>query len=390
MNITAIIAEYNPFHNGHQYLVDKAHRLGADGVLSVMSGNWVQRGDIAIISKFARTKQALECGVDLVAELPTPWAMATAQKFAKGAVDITESLGANTLIFGSECGDIERIMETVYCIRSSEFSGKLRQLLDSGMTFAKARETAVNEICQNGELLRSPNDTLAIEYISAAKALNSKCKFVAVKRTGATHDSSEAIDGFCSASEIRRLIKANEPEKVKEYMPSAAYKILLDEYNSGHIADISRLEKTILTALRTNTVDNFKQLPDISEGIENRLQNAVKMSSSFDELMNYTATKRYTNARLRRLILSAFLKLKACDIPESVPYIRILGCNETGSNILQSVRSTSKIPIIMRSSSLKDNSLFINESTATDIYSLALASPLACNEEYTNGIIIKR
>ena len=177
MKTAAIIAEYNPFHNGHKFLAQKANELGYDGLVAVMSGNWVQRGDTAVISKFARTKQALECGIDLVAELPTYWAMATAQKFAKGAVDIIANLNVDALVFGSECGDITKLMQTVYTIRSKDFEVRLRSYLDSGLNLAKARETVVEELCGNGELLRSPNDTLAIEYINAAKDLNLNIKF---------------------------------------------------------------------------------------------------------------------------------------------------------------------------------------------------------------------
>ena len=390
MNISAIIAEYNPFHNGHMYLAETARRQGADCIISVMSGNWVQRGDAAVISKFARARQALECGVDLVAELPTYWAMSTAQKFAAGAAEIVENLGADTLVFGSECGDIERIIRTVYCIRSSSFSSRLRELLDAGTPLAKSRETAVQELCGNGDILRSPNDTLAVEYINALKSLNSKMKFSAVKRLGAGHNSTEAQDGICPAGMLRKLIKEDKLDIANKYMPAAAFEILQSEYGAGHTADIDRLEKTILTALRTGSPEKFKALPDISEGIENRLFNAARLSSTISQFMDFASTKRYTNARLRRLILSAFLNIKATDIPDRVPYIRILGCNQKGADALQAARTHTKIPIIMRSTSLKDDPVFKFESTATDVYSLAQNNPSPCGEEFTNGIIIKR
>lgn len=390
MKTAAIIAEYNPFHNGHKYLADKARDLGYEGLAAVMSGNWVQRGDTAVISKFARTKQALECGVDLVAELPTYWAMSTAQKFAKGAVDIIANLNVDALVFGSECGDITRLMQAVYCIRSKDFEARLRSYLDSGMNLAKARETAVGELCGNGELLRSPNDTLAIEYINAAKDLNLNIKFHAVKRVGAEHDSDKAFGEFCSASVLRGLILNSDLDTAAKYMPAPSLEILKEEALAGKVSDLTRLEKTILAVLRSSTKEEYKALPDISEGIENRLFGAARMSSDFDGLMEYTATKRYTNARLRRLILAAFLKERKNDIPDTVPYIRVLGCNKTGADILQNARNSSKLPIIMRSTSLKEDSCFKFEERATDIYSLSLFDPSPCGEEYTNGIIIKK
>lgn len=390
MKVTGIVAEYNPFHNGHKYLVNKAREHGADAIIAVMSGNWVQRGDTAVISKFARTHEALNCGVDLVAELPTYWAMATAQKFAEGAVEILENLGADTIIFGSECGDIERIIRTAYCVRSAEFSEYMREMLDNGMTAAKARETAVEQLCGNGELLRSPNDTLAVEYVCAAKALNSKMKFIAVRRQGIEHDSSDTFGKFCSAAKLREMILSGDIEGTAEFMPEESYKILLNEYNNGKISDINLLEKTILSQLRTMPQDDYKQLPDISEGIENRLYSAARMSASLPQLMNYAATKRYTNARLRRLILSAFLKAKADDIPKAVPYIRILGCNAAGAEALRPAREKSKIPIIMRSSMLKNQKTFMFDTKATDVYALSQQNPEPCGSEFTTGVIVKK
>ncbi len=390
MRIFGIVAEYNPFHNGHKYLVDQAKKLGADAVVAVMSGNWVQRGDTGIISKFARTRQALECGVDLIAELPTFWAMATAQKFAEGAVTIIESLGVNTLIFGSECGDTERLIKTAYCVRSAEFSGKMREYLDSGLTPAKARESAVEALCQNGELLRSPNDTLAVEYICAAKSLNSKMRFVAVKRQGTNHDSNKTVDEFCSASALREMIHSGNLSEAKRYMPEKSFEILYEQFQNGKVSDLKAMEKTILTALRTMTPTEYKQLPDISEGIENRLYMAARVSATLPKLLDNAATKRYTNARLRRLILSAFLKSKADDIPSSVPYIRVLGCNAIGADVLKQARTNSKLPVIMRSTSLKGDKTFDFEARASDIYTLSQAVPDPCGSEFTNGVIVKK
>ena len=390
MRIFGIVAEYNPFHNGHKYLVDQAKKLGADAVVAVMSGNWVQRGDTGIISKFARTRQALECGVDLVAELPTFWAMATAQKFAEGAVTVLENLGVDTLIFGSECGDTERLIKTAYCVRSAEFSGKMREYLDLGLTPAKARESAVEALCQSGELLRSPNDTLAVEYISAAKSLNSKMRFVAIKRQGIGHDSNQAVGEFCSASALREMILSGDLSEAKRYMPEKSFEILYEQFKNGKVSDLKAMEKTVLTALRTMTPAEYKQLPDISEGIENRLYMAARVSATLPQLLDNTATKRYTNARLRRLILSAFLKAKADDIPTSVPYIRILGCNAIGADVLKDARANSKLPVIMRSTALKGDKTFEFEARSSDIYTLSQSVPDPCGSEFTNGVIVKK
>ncbi len=387
MKTAAIIAEFNPFHNGHQHLVKKVKEKGYERCVAVMSGNWVQRGDTGIISKFARAKQALLCGFDLVVELPTFWAMATAQKFAKGAVDIIANLNVDAIAFGSECGDITRLMQTVYALRSEEFSIKLRELLDSGLPLAQARETAIECICKNGDLLRNPNDTLAIEYIMAAKDLALNLDFIPIKRIGVGHDSEITADGFCSASKLRSLILKGDLLSVARCMPKASFKILKEEYDNGRISDFSKFETTVLAVLRATNKDDYKALPDISEGIENRLYNAARMCSNYNELLDFTATKRYTNARLRRLIISAFLRMRAEDIPETVPYIRVLGHNDNGADILQKARGSSTLPIEMRSTSLKDSTCFKFEERSTDIYSLTFQKPVKCGEEFTNGVI---
>ncbi len=388
MKIAAVIAEFNPFHNGHKYLCDQARVLGADTVIAVMSGNWVQRGDTAVISKFSRTRQALKNGYDLVAELPTHWAMSTAMTFADGAVEIAMNLGANMLVFGSECGDTPSLIKTAYTVRSPEFDALVKTHLASGTSLAKAREQAAETLCRGGEHLRNSNDILAVEYIRAAKEYNNEITFHAVKRIGVNHDSTVPQGDICSAGMLRDLISKGKLCDTAKYMPKKAYEILKESYENGKISDLKRLEKPILAFLRTATAEHYKKLPDISEGIENRIFSAVRMSSSLDDLFNYTASKRYTNARLRRLIISAALGADKDRIPKSVPYIRVLGCNSTGAEVLSLARKTSNLPIIMRAISLKENEVFKFEDKATDIYSLSMLNPDDCGTEFTNGVIV--
>lgn len=388
MKVAAVIAEFNPFHNGHEMIANEAKRWGADAVIAVMSGNWVQRGDTAIISKFSRARQALLCGYDLVAELPTSFAMSSAQRFAAGGVYIADALTADALVFGSECGDITKIMKTVYCTRSSQFERVVKELLGTKETLARARETAVNELCGCGELLRSPNDTLAIEYINAAKDLNSKMEFEAIKRVGAGHDSETAADGVCSASRLRSTICDGRTSEMLDFMPKNAAGVLLRDIENGKISDIKRIEKAILMTLKMSAPQELALLPDISEGIENRIYGAARISSTLDELYKNAATKRYTNARLRRLVLSALLREKRENQPDTPRYIRILGLNRTGANVLERARKTCPVPIIMRATSLKESKEFDFECKATEVYSLSLAAPDPSGAEYTNGIIV--
>lgn len=388
MKVAAVIAEFNPFHNGHKIIADEARRQGADAVIAVMSGNWVQRGDTALISKFARARQALSCGYDLVCELPTCFAMSGAQRFAAGGVQIADALGADTLVFGSECGDINMLMKAVYCIRSSAFDSAVRDFLDKKETLAKARELAVEQLCGCGKLLGSPNDTLAIEYINAAKNLNSKMTFCAVKRVGVGHDSDKPSDGVCSASVLRSAAAGGRISDMTEYMPYKAAEILINECEKGKISDIKRLERAILMTLKTMTPEQLKGLPDISEGIENRLYGAARISSDLEELYKNAATKRYTNARLRRLVLSALLRQRSDAMSDRVPYIRVLGLNISGAAVLEHARKKCKVPIIMRATDLKGSPEFDFECKATEVYSLSLAVPDVSGAEFTNGIIV--
>jgi predicted nucleotidyltransferase len=238
--------------------------------------------------------------------------------------------------------------------------------------------------------LRNPNDTLALEYICAAKELDLDLEFVAVKRVGVGHDSDFSFDSFCSASKIRSTLKTNDLLGVARFMPKPAFNILKEEYENGRISDLTKFRKTILMVLRATPKEDYKALPDISEGIENRLYNAARMCSDYDELLDFTATKRYTNARLRRLVLSAFLRMKQQDIPNTVPYIRVLAINENGNEILKKARGSSTLPIVMRGTSLKDDICFKFEERSTDIYSLTFSSPAPCGEEFTNGIITEK
>ena len=202
MSAVGIIAEFNPLHTGHKHVIDYAHTLG-DTVVCVVSGNFVQRGDIAVLSKQQRAKFALLCGVDIVAELPVLWSMSTAQNFALGSVWQLYNLGCTKIVFGSESGDVDTLIKAAEVIASDDFFAKVTEKSKSGITFAVAREQAASEMGVDCKLLRGANNNLGIEYILAAKKLNLPIEFHTIKRQGAGHDSKEIDDGFVSASYIR-------------------------------------------------------------------------------------------------------------------------------------------------------------------------------------------
>lgn len=385
MKICGVIAEFNPLHNGHKYLIEKA-KENADALVCVLSGSFVQRGEPAFISKWERTKLALENGCDLVLELPCPWSMSTAANFAFGAVDLLCKAGIDTLIFGSECGDIDLLLKTADILESKEFNAKIKQYLKDGKTFAAARQCAMEQL--NPEcavILENANDTLAIEYILAARKINKNLEFKAVKRIGAMHDSSE-IGSTVSASFIRQNQTFSE-----EYMPKRSAELLEKLNKNGEITDYTKLNIAVPCALRLKDDKDFSNLPDISEGLDNCLLNASKTAGSLDELILSVKSKRYTHARIRRLCMSAFLKIDNSFYFKAVPYLRPLGFNSLGESVLKAA-AKKDTPILSRASQIQDfddfsQKVFKAEQNATDVFALTLKNPLPAGLDYTKKII---
>ena len=379
MSAVGIIAEFNPLHTGHKRLIDYAKTLG-DTVACVISGNFVQRGDVAIISKRQRAKLALLCGVDIVAELPVLWSMSTAQNFALGGVWQLYNLGCDKIVFGSECGNIDALINAADVLNSDGFFEMVTQKAKSGVTFAVAREQTAAEMGVDFTLLRGANNNLGIEYILAAKKLNLPIEFHTIKRLGAGHDSSEIDDGFVSSSFIREELLKGNIGYTERFMPREIRGII----NPEHIADIKRLENAILYSVRTKTTDDFKNLPDISEGLENKIYFSARVATSLDELYNMIKTKRYTMARVRRLVLSAFLKLDNQFFMTTPPYVRVFGFSNQG--VMHLKKPQGIIPAVTRSLQIKQlgedaQKVFETECRATDVYNLCLNEPLECGSE---------
>jgi predicted nucleotidyltransferase len=283
MKITGITAEYNPLHNGHIYHMEESKRItGCDALIVAMSGDFVQRGEPAIFDKWERAAKAVEQGADLVLEIPQVYACSSAEFFARGAVSVLAGLGVCDFIaFGSECGDIDELTALSCIIESDEFKNHLSSELKKGITFAKARENAVRLCGGNYKLLSGANNNLAIEYIAVAKKIKPDISFFTVKRIGAEHDSKNE-DVFVCASFIREKIKENLFSETKNYIPDIIYEL----FEKSPYSDINRLENAILAVLRTRSKEDLKNLPDVSEGIENRLYSAIRVSSDIDSLYN--------------------------------------------------------------------------------------------------------
>ena len=382
MKTAAIVAEYNPFHKGHEYQIAETRKAGATHVVAVMSGNFVQRGEPAVYDKFLRAKAALECGADLVVELPLPWAMSGAQSFARGAVSIAKALGCvDMLSFGCEIGNFEKLKELAETIYSADFQNKVSNFVKGKDSFAQARQAAAASLCgeETASLLSEPNNILAVEYIAAAKLFKCQFEFNAVARMGDGYNAfAHSGKGFASATAIREQIKNNKLDL--SLVPDC-----LNEVYTSDFADISRLDSALLYSLRRLTVDDIKNAPDISEGLENYIYSAVQKAKTVSQLFDLLKTKRYTHARLRRIIMSLFLGLTAEHTKGLPPYIRLLACSDRGREILSCAKPA--LPVIGRALQAKSlegrgKEIFELECKADDIFALCFSPARECGESF--------
>ena len=396
MKVCASVCEYNPFHNGHKCLIDESKKSGFTHAVAIMSGNFTQRGDVAILSKWTRTKIALLNGINLVIELPTIFSMAPAEKFASGSVFLADAIGCvDTLIFGSECADIDNLKRAAAATIFPEFKSKLKENLNQGITFAKAREKAIYSIYgkEFSEIFSYPNNILAIEYIKALNSFKSNISPQAILRRGTSHDSKAVNKNFASASLIRQMI-LNKQDNYSHFMPKTTYKVLLGELqNQTAPANIKKIELAILSVLRTLSKEQIANLPDISEGLDNKIYKEIKLATSLDDLYSKIKSKRYTHARIRRIILSAFLSINKADAISPPSYIKVLGFDSAGAQLLHKMKSTAKLPVItkysdiLKSTDKNIKNLFELENKITDLYALTLPNPNKCNLEKISSII---
>ena len=393
--IAAIIAEYNPFHNGHAYHLTETRRLtGADTVVVIMSGNFVQRGECAICDKFTRTRMALAGGADLVLELPLPFACAGAETFARGGVALADALGCvDTLSFGMECGDVSSLMKAADAVSDDAVKPLLAEKLAEGRNFAAARTQAVRMLYGDdiASLLCLPNNTLAVEYIRALRQMMSPIRPLGVLRSGAAHDAPAAAGDFASATAVRDMLRKDDGA-VRRYLPAASRELLDAAAEKGSApADLKLCERAVLSRLRSMTREQMALLPDVSEGLENRLYTCVKTAASLEELYAAVKSKRYSHARIRRIILSAFLGIRATHT-QTVPYLRILGMNARGRALLANVRP--KLPVISSykhtaSLSPEAQNLYRLECHADDLWGLMTPSVQPCGADMTARLIVE-
>lgn len=385
MNVAGIIAEYNPFHRGHAWQIDETRRrLGEDtAVVCAMSGHWVQRGECAVTDKWTRAAMALRGGADLILELPTPWACASAETFARGGVGVLAAAGVvDTLSFGSESGDLGGLRRAAECLDSEDYRAALRGFLDRGLPFALCRHRAAEELlgAEGAACLENPNDNLGVEYL---RALPPEMGALTVRRVGARHDGAPA-EGFASASTLRTWLRQGKLTRAEAYLTEAW---------QGDVASMEWCERWTLARLRTMTLAEAEALPDSGEGLAARLLAAGQRAGSLEEVYDLTKTKRYAHARVRRLTACAMLGLTAADRPAEVPYLKVLGFTDRGREVLREMGKRARVPVVTKPAHAKalpgaGGRLAELEARCTDLYGLCFAAPWPGGAEWRTGPVV--
>lgn len=411
MKVVGIIAEYNPFHFGHLYHLKTSQKItGADHIVCVMSGNFVQRGEPAVVNKWARAEMALKCGADLVVELPVVFSLSSAEFFAFGAVKLLTQMGiVDFLCFGSESGKLEEIQEIGILLSSEppELQKLIKTEVDKGLVFPKARANALSRFLGKdvNDLVVKPNNILGIEYIKAIHKLKSSIKPVTIKRIHADYNS-ETIDGrIVSAKALRKLLtsKHTDIDTLHSFLPLKAFKILKKHYHDNLCPIVAKdFTPLVLGLLRRTSPNVLKQYMDISEGLHNRIKKAAYRASSLKDLIKKIKTKRYTQTRIQRSVFQFMIGIKEADIKEASKidtplYIRVLGFNKKGRYLLKKIKKISSIPTVTKVANYKKlphpliKQLISYDIIATDLYSLAYKNSKARIggwDYYTSPIII--
>lgn len=356
MKATGVVVEYNPFHNGHYYHLQETKNVSeADCVIAVMSGNFLQRGEPALLSKWKRTKMALLGGADLVIELPYSFATSHAPRFAYGSIFLLQSLGAESFCFGSESGDGALFNETHDLVNSQNFTyqAKLREFIDTGLSYPSAAARAYEALETPLALdLSKPNNILGFEYVRASRELGSRIKPLTIKRKNADyHDVLLGKGDIASATAIREAVFSSEIRKAKHYMPSFTFDLMSEEQSEkGTLMNWERLYPLLRYQLLSSSPREINTFYEVEEGLEYRMIDAIRSCDSFESFMKQLKTKRYTWTRLQRACLHVLNKIRKEDmlaLLDSPPaYIRVLGMTGKGREYLRSVKKSIDLPLV--------------------------------------------
>lgn len=408
--VIGVVAEYNPFHNGHYYHLQATKEItGAEYCVAVISGNFTQRGDTSIVNKWAKAYMAICGGADLVIELPTVYSISSAENFASGAVKILDNLKVvDAISFGAEANDLATLnnIANVLYEEPKAYTNILSHELKKGISYPAARENALmmylNDIKRYANTLSSPNNILAIEYLKALKIQKSKLEPIMIRRKKVYYNDNKIVDDFASATAIRKLLQDGEYANLRKVIPRSSYTIIGQESRKGGmVLSLSKYEKEIIYTLRKMTVEEIAELPDVSEGLQFAIKNAANEANNLKDLISNIKSKRYTQTRIQRILLYALLGIDKKLMENSrkvVPYVRVLGFTQKGKSLLSEIsRRNPKLNIItslkkyMNQNQNKNKVLaemLEKDIFATDVYTLGYIGDSKANLDFTNNMII--
>lgn len=410
MKVCGIIAEYNPFHNGHAYHIQKTKEItNSDAIVVVMSGNFVQRGDPALFDKWTRTKTALLNGADLVIELPTYYATSSAEYFAQGSIGLLDSLGiVDCISFGAKTTDLDalkRVANILY-LEPNDYKNLLQSELKKGVSYPIARSNALKTFTKKEynakyitEILLDSNNILGIEYLKALMYNNSSITPNIIERKGEDYNSINVVDGVCSSTAIRNFLAEGNVEILNEVMPQNSFEILNSEIINGkQPMNIKKFEKEIFYILRKSFAQDLFELSDVSEGLENLLKKASNETFEIEKLIEILKSKRYTRTRIQRILLHALLNITKDEVSNykyNPQYIRVLGFTKTGEKLLSQIYNKANIPVVtsvskfLKSANETGRRMIEKDILATNIYTLGYQIPSyrKANLDYTTPII---
>lgn len=391
-----IVAEYNPFHNGHAYNIEKARLVsGCDNVIVCMSGSFVQRGEPACFDKFTRAGHALLGGADMVIEMPDILSCASAERFAFGGIRLLTASGiVDSIEFGSECGDIEKLWRVA---NEDIHSDSVKRSLSEGQTYARA--VAENLSCNDTAFSAAPNDILGIEYLRQIKKLSPSVSAFAIPRTGNGYNKLELGDGFASASAIRAALHNHGTDTVSKYVPGFVFEDMRMQVENGRFpASLENLSEAALYALRMLSIDGIRNLSDVTEGLENLFFKHACTSSAIDEMLLKIKSKRYTMARLKRIVIAALIGSTkellqiALKQPDAL-FIRVLGVRKEKLYLLSQLSEKAMLPVVTTfgdTEKLSENALRVLDHTRYASSVRALGCPVckASEDDFSHPMII--
>ena len=394
MKTIGIICECNPYHGGHEYLIKQARASGADAIVCVMSGNFVQRGEAAILSPHARAEILVSSGADAVVELPFPYAASSAEFFGRAGVEILEHLGVDEVWFGSETGDLSILERYAEVADSKAFQEAYAEATEREGGTASAYFTLLSKMTNNEGVLCAPNDILAISYLRAIRKIGAKIRPVTLKREGSGYSEEEITVGkFPSATALRRLWKENEIEAIMPYLPGVCGEVSRREEKAKNApATLKNAEALVLGMLALTPQKELEVYAGLGGGLAGRIHDAAQKAATLDAFWALCATKKYPDARIRRGVLHALLRVTEEDLRAPVSYVRLLAANEVGRAFLASVRKASDLCVVTRQTDLPQTSAaerqFALECASAALYSKCLPKAVAADEQLRRPPVI--